>query len=246
MNPYYLQGAEWNISLKTFFSRFYDNLDRDPKQTRMLTNEYGLEMKYKMDSLPIYFSLSHSREKYEGDIGSNSSEYHGNQKETYGGSLYYYGGKAFNITASSSYSPSQDLVHPNKETQSFRHEISTSIQPVSNLTITPTVNFGEYRYLWYGERTENLSASLSIAFSRLFNAVDLSLWGGYSRARNTDRSQDAGTLNTSIGISWNEKYLFFPKMNCSLDLGYDQYDDKIYQNSSYNSLSTSFQLKFRF
>lgn len=248
-----LQGVEiWgakkigSISLKTFFSRFYDNLDRDPKQTRMLDNEYGLEMKYKMDSLPIYFSLSHSRVESKSAVEPNISKYHENQNETYGGSLYYYGGKAFNITVSSSYSPSQDMVHPNKETQSFWHEITTSIQPVSNVTITPTVSFGEYRYLWYGEHTENPSASLSFDFSRLFNAVDLSLWGGYSRMRDTDGSQDAGTLNTSIGVGWNAKHLFFPKMNYSLDLGYDQYDDKIYQNSSYNSLSTSFQVKFKF
>ncbi len=233
------------IVLKSFFSRFYDNVDRDPKQTRMLTNEYGLEMKYKMDSLPIYFSLSHSRGKSESTVESNSSEYQGKQKETYGGSLYYYGGKAFNMTASSSYSPSQDLVDPNKVTHSYWHEISVSISPVSNLSIRPTVSFGEYRYLWYGEQTENPSASLAVTYICLFNVVDLSLWGEYSRMRNTDGYQDAETLNTSVGISWDAKYLFLPKARFSLDLGYDQYDDKIYQSSSYNALSTLFQLKFQ-
>jgi hypothetical protein len=233
------------IGLKPFFSRFYDNVDRDPKQTRMLTNEYGLEMKYKMDSLPIYFSVSHSRGESESTIEPDSSEYQGKQKETYGGSLYYYGGKAFNMTASSSYSPSQDLIDPNKETHSYWHEISSTIRPVSNPFITPTVSFGEYRYLWYGERTENPYASLSITWSRLLNTVDLSLWGEYSQTRNTDGYQDAESLYTSVSISWDAKYLFLPKTRFSLDLGYDQYNDKIYQSSSYNSLSASFQLKFQ-
>lgn len=233
------------IGLKSFFSRFYDNVDHNPKQTRMLTNEYGLKMKYKMDSLPIYFSLSHSRGKSENTIEPDSSEYQGKQKKTYGGSLYYYGGKVFDMTASSSYSPSQDLVDSNKVTESFWHEISATVRPVSNLFITPTVSFGEYRYLWYGEQTKNPSASLAVTYICLFNVVDLSLWGEYSRMRNTDGYQDAETLNTSVGISWDAKYLFLPKTRFSLDLGYDQYDDKIYQSSSYNALSTLLQLEFQ-
>ena len=73
------------IGLKPFFSRFYDNVDQDPKQTRMLTNEYGLEMKYKVDFLPLYFSFSHSRAQSESAVESNGLEYQGEQKETYSG-----------------------------------------------------------------------------------------------------------------------------------------------------------------
>ena len=233
------------IGLKTFFSRFWNNVDRDPKQTHLTANKYGIEMNYKFDSLPIYFSLSHSRLQSESTVESNSLEYQAEEKETYGGSLYYYGGKAFNMTASSSYSPSQDLVDPNKVTYSYWHAISASIIPLSNLTITPTVSFGEYQYLWYGEQTENPSISLSITRSRLLNMIDLSLWGEFSRSRSTDGYQDAETLNTSVEINWDAKYLFFSKARFSLDLGYDQYDDKIYQSSSYDSFSASFQLKFQ-
>ena len=149
------------------------------------------------------------------------------------------------MTASSSYSPSQDLVDPNKVTYSYWHAISASIIPLSNLTITPTVSFGEYQYLWYGEQTENPSISLSITRSRLLNMIDLSLWGEFSRSRSTDGYQDAETLNTSVEISWDAKYLFFSKARFSLDLGYDQYDDKIYQSSSYDSFSASLQVKFQ-
>ncbi len=233
-----------SIGLKTFFSRFWDNVDRDPAHTQTLTDKYGLEMKYKMDSLPINFFFSHSREKSEDTIKPGSSEYQGKQKETYGSSLYYYGGKAFNMTASSRYSHSRNLFDTNKKTESFWHRISSSIHPASNLTITPTLSFGEYRY-WYGEHKENPSASLSITYSRIFNVVDLSLRGGYSQTRNTDGSQDAATLDTSVGLSWDANYSFFPKISCSLNLGYDQYDDKISQNSSYNALSTSFKLEFQ-
>jgi hypothetical protein len=233
------------IGFKTFFSRFWNNVDRNPKQTRLMTNEYGLEIKYKINFLPIYFSLSHSREESESTVDPNSLKYKRNHKETYGGSLYYYGGKAFNMTASSSYSPSQDLVDPNKVTHSYWHEISASISPVSNLTITPTVSFGEYQYLWYGEQTENPSISLSIIRNQLLDMIDLSLWGEFSRTKSTDGYQDSETLNTSVEIGWNAKYLFFPKARFSLDLGYDQYDDKIYQSSSYDSFSASFQLKFQ-
>ena len=234
-----------SIGLKTFFSRFWDNVDRDPALPRMLTHRYGLEMKYKMDLLPVCLSFSHFSEESEDTFEIESSEYHGEQKKTYKSSLQYHGGKAFDITASASYSLSQDLFDPNKETQSFRHKISSSIHPASNLTIIPTLSFGEYRYLWDGEQRENPSASLSISYGQIFNVVDLSLRGRYSQTKNTDRSLDTERLNTSIGLSWHANHSFFPKMYYSLDLGYNQYDDKINENSSYNTLSTSFKLEFQ-
>ena len=234
-----------SIGLTTFFSRFWDNINRDPAIPRMLTHRYGLEMKYKMDLLPVCLSFSHFREESEDTFEIESSEYHGEQKKTYKSSLHYHGGKAFDITASASYSLSQDLFDPNKETQSFRHKISSSIHPASNLTIIPTLNFGEYRYLWDGEQRENPSASLSISYSQIFNVVDLSLRGRYSQTKNNDRSLDTERLNTSIGLSWHVNNSFFQEMCYSLDLGYNQYDDKINENSSYSTLSTSFKLGFQ-
>jgi len=234
-----------SIGLKTFFSRFWDNVDRDPALPRMLTHRYGLEMKYKMDLLPVCLSFSHFSEESEDTFEIESSEYHGEQKKTYKSSLQYHGGKAFDVTASASYSLSQDLFDPNKETQSFRHKISSSIHPASDLTITPTLSFGEYRYLWDGEQTKNPSASLSISYSQILNVVDLSLRGRYSQTKNTDRSLDTERLNTSIGLSWRTNNSFFPQMCYSLDLGYNQYDDKINENSSYNTVSTFFKLEFQ-
>jgi hypothetical protein len=232
------------IGLKTFFSRFWDNVDRDPLQTQILTNKYGLEMKYNLHSLPINFFFSHSIEESEDTIKTDSTDYQGKQKETHAGFLYYCGDKTFNMIASSKYSHSQELFDTNKKTESFRHRISSSIRPAANLTITPTLSFGEYRY-WYGERKENPSASLSINYRRIFNVVDLSLRGGYSETRNTDGSQDAAILDTSVGLSWDATYSFFPKISYSFELGYDQYYDKICQNSSYNGLSTLFKLEFQ-
>jgi len=232
-----------SIGLKTFFSRFWDNVDGDPELTRILTKKYGLEMKYKMDLLPISVSFSHFTEETEDTFESEGLEYRGNQKKTYNSSLRYYGGKTFEMKASSSYSLSHDLVNPNKETQSFRHGISSSIRPGTNLTITPRLSFGEYQDLCCEERKENPSASLSITYRGIFDLVDLSLRGGYSQTRNTDRSLDTARLKTSVGLRWDADYSFSPKIGYSLDLGYDKYLDKINQNSSYQTLSTSFKLK---
>ena len=234
-----------SIGLKTFFSRFWDNVDRDPALPRMLTHRYGLEMKYKMDLLPVCLSFSHFSEEFENIFEIESFEYHGELKKTYKSSLQYHDGKAFDVTASASYSLSQDLFDPNKETQSFRHKISSSIHPASNLTIIPTLSFGEYQYLLDGEQRENPSVSLSISYRQIFNVVDLSLRGRYSQTKNTDRSLDTERLNTSIGLSWHANHSFFPKMCYSLDLGYNQYDDKINEKSSFNTLSTSLKLEFQ-
>jgi hypothetical protein len=234
-----------SFGLKTFFSRFLDNVDRDPTLHRMLIHKYGLEMKYKMHLLPICLSFSHSKEESENIFEIRSSEYTGEQKETYCGSLEYVGGKVFDITASSSYSLSHDLFSPNQETETFRHRIRSFIRPASNLTIAPTLSFGEYRYLWYGEYEKHSSVSLSITYRRIFNAVDLSSRGRYSQTSNSDRSLDNERLSTSIGLRWNARSLFSLKISYSLDFGYNHYLDNIDQNSSYNSLSTSFKLEFQ-
>jgi hypothetical protein len=233
------------IDFKTFFSRFWDNVDRDPVLPRMLTHRYGFEMKYKMDLLPVCLSLSHFSEESEDTFEIESSEYHGELKKIYKSSLQYDAGKTFDVTASASYSLSQDLFYPNNETQSFRHKISSSIHPASNLTIIPTLSFSEYQYLWDGKQRRNPSASLSISYSQIFNILDLSLQGRYSQTKNNDRSLYAEKLNTSIGLSWHANNSFFQEMRYSLNLGYNQYDDKINENSSNNTLSTSFKLEFQ-
>ncbi len=233
------------VGLKSFFSKFYDNVDRDPNQTRKLTNEYGIEMKYEMHSLPIYCALSYSRQNSESTTAFDRSKNLKKQKETYRGSLNYNVGKAFNIKAVSIFTPSQDHVAKNKITQSLWHKISTTIRPLPNLFITPAMSYREKRYLWYGERTENPSASLSVSCSQLFDVVDLALRGEYSRSRKTDGLKDVGSLNTSVGIDWDAKYLFFPKARFSWCFEYDQYDDEIYKSSSHDSFLTSLKLKFQ-
>ncbi|MGA8180578.1 MAG: hypothetical protein WB792_10995 [Desulfobacterales bacterium] len=233
------------IGIKTFFSRFLDNVDHDPTLPRMLTHKYGLEMKYRMHLLPLWISFFHSREESENNLEIRSSEYQGIQKEAYNGSLKYYGGKRFDVTASTSYSLSRDLLHPDQETERFRNGIRSSIHPAPDLTITPVLSFGEYRYLWYGEREIHPSASLFITYRRISNVVDLSFRGRYSQTKNTDQTLDSETLSTSIGLSWHAKSLFIRKIGYSLNLGFNQYVDNIQPDSSYNALSASFKLDFQ-
>ena len=234
-----------SIGLKMFFARFLDNVDRDPTLPQRLTHKYGLEMKYRMHQLPILFSFFHSREESENNFEIGRPEYQGIQKETYNGSLKFYGGKRFDITASSSYSLSHDLLYPDQETIRFRNGIRSSIRPVSNLTITPMFSFAEYRYLWDGEYEIIPSASLFINYHRLFNVVDLSFRGRYSETSNTDQSVDNETLSTSIRLIWNAKSWFSRKIDYSLNLGFNQYVDNIQPDNSYNSLSASFKLEFQ-
>jgi hypothetical protein len=232
-----------SLGLKTLFYRFWDNVDRNPAHIQILTNKYGLETRYKIHCLPINFFFSHSNQEFENTIKPDSSGYQVKQKEIHAGFLYYCDGKDFNMTASSNYSHSQEVFDTNKKTERFWHRIISYFHPTSNFTITPMLSFDEYRY-GYGERKKNPSASFSINYSQLFNVIDLSLKAGYSKTRITDGSKDSATLDTSVGLSWNAIYSFFPKMSYSFELGYDQYYDKISQNSSYDALCTSFKLEF--
>ena len=234
-----------SLGFKTFFARFLDNIDGSPLRPRMLTHKYGLEMKYKMSLLPIWVSFFHSREQYENNVEMGSPEYQGVQKETYNGSLTYDGDKHFDITASSSYSLSRDLFHPDQETVSIRNGIRSSLHPASHLTITPRISFGEYRYLWNDAREINPSASIFITYRRIFDVANLSLLGRYSQTSNTDQSLDNETLSTTIGLSWASKRCFSRKIDYSFNLGFNEYVDNIQPDSSYSSLSASFRFEFQ-
>ena len=231
------------IQFKPFFSRFWNNVNGASNRYQMLTTAYGLKVRYKPHYLPFYFSLSYSQGQSESAMEPDDWASKGSTENTYEGSLYYWGGEAFSLTASTSYSSSRDLYDAANETESFWHEISAHFRPITNLSISPTVSFGEYRYLWCGERTENPAASLSISYSRLFDAVDLFLWGEYSGSWGTAGYQDAITYSGSAEISWEAKYWSLPKTRFSFEFDYDAYVDKVYPDSSYDDFSFSLTVK---
>jgi hypothetical protein len=234
------------VQFKTFFSRTSDNVARDPGRPQMLTDEEGIAMDYKLPALPLYLSISHSESQSRGTFEPGGSEAEGSDAQNIDGSLYFYGGDNFDLTLSSSYSTSQDRVESDEETEVFWHEISASFRPTGKITITPTVSFGEYRYLWYGERTESPSASLSVSYSGLFDAVDLSLWSSYSQMRETVGYQDDITIDTWAEIGWDGDLSTIPRVRYALGFGHEKYIDKIYSDSSYDTLSMSFRMTFPF
>jgi hypothetical protein len=234
------------IRLTGFLSRFWDNVDNNAALYRMFTNQTGIALNYKTPSLPIYLSFSHIRGASESTRKPNNSKAKGSSREIYDGSLYYYGGNSFDLTLSSSYSLSEELYDSDKQTESYWHEISASFRPSWNLTITPTVTYGEDRYRWYGERTEMPSASLCTTYSGLFDAIDLSLWGYYFRMKSTDGYLDETTLDSFLEINWNTKDLLAPEIKWTLEIGYQRFTDNIYPDSSYDALSASLFLKLPF
>jgi hypothetical protein len=234
------------FNLKAFSSRFWDNVDHDADRYRMQTTKAGIGFDYKVPVLPLYFFGSYSRGTKESTLAPDGKKPKGSSEEAFKGSLYFYAGNAFDVTASSSYFSIEDQVHSGQETEVFWYEVSTNIRPLWNITITPTLSYGENKYLWYGERTENPSASLSVTYSRLFNAVDLFLWGEYSRTKGTDGYLDETTYSASAIASWEGEYLFLPKLKFSLEFGYSAYIDNIYADSSSEGISSSFSLKTPF
>jgi hypothetical protein len=231
------------LRLKTSFSRSWNNLDSDPRRYEMITHQGRMGLEFKTPSAPLYFFFSYSQASSGSNSEPEGSKPRGSSTRSFDGSLYYYGGDHFDVTLSSSYSPVQDRLHPDHKTQGFWHEITASIRPTSHIIITPTFSFGEYRY-WYGESTEMPYASLSITYSGLFDKVDLSLWGDYSRTKDTEGYQDSETLNRWIGITWNPENSLVPGTRISFDLGQEEYVDKVYQGSSYDGYTASFSLNF--
>jgi len=234
------------FKLKAFSSRFWDNVDHDKDRYRMQTTKHGIGFDYKVPVLPFYFFGSYSQGITESTLEPNGNKSKGNNKQAFKGSLYYYAGNVFEVTASLDYFSIEDRVQSDKVTEVLWYEMSTNIRPLWNITITPTLSYGETKYLWYGERTENPSASLSVSCSRLFNAVDLLLWGEYSRTKGTDGYLDETTYSASAVASWEGDYFFLPKLKFSLELGYSAFIDKIYADSSYEGISASFKLRTPF
>jgi hypothetical protein len=236
------------LTLKPFIGRFWDNklFDnvKDSKRYRMATNVAGITLDNKVPLLPLYFGGSYSQENSNSIFIPKGKEPRSTFNKNLGGYLYFYCGKFFDLTASTSYSHIQDKINEDNITQVYWHEISANFRPTWYITITPIIALGDYR--WPGNKTKTQLASLSLNYSKIFRNVDLWFWGSWSQTKGTAGYEDYKNLNAYLGISWQPISLSQYNAKFSLEGGYNKYIDNIYPEYTEKGFISfmSFKMKF--
>lgn len=235
------------LSLKTFMARYWDNKlydsYRDSKRYRMATNVTGISLDSKIPLTPLYMGVSYSQGYSKSIFSPRNKEPQSTFNQDFGGYLYYYGGKLFDVTVSTSYSPIKDQIHAENNTEVYWHEISANFRPSFYITITPTVALGDYR--WPGNITKSQFASLSLNYSEIARNVDLWFWGSWSQTKGSAGYEDYKNLNAYLGISWQPSSMSRYNAKFTLEGGYDKYIDNIYPEYTCEGFSSfiSFKLK---
>lgn len=234
-------------AIKTSFTNSWDNLTIDSDRYRTSAIQIDTPMNYDTPTLPLFFSISYTQNTSQSTLAADRWGTQGSIEHIISGSLCYSRDDVFDATVSSSYSLEKDQLHASENVEFLSQEIGVSIWPTENLSITPTASYSEYRYpSWDEEWIKAPSASLYVTFYGLFEAMDLSLSGAYSRERDTHGYQDGRTLTTSLEMSWDSENIFFRKVQFSFELAHEKYEDKVSPEYSYEGFLSFLSLKIPF
>jgi hypothetical protein len=223
--------------LKASLSELSDNVDQDPRLPRTTKTQGGLTVEVAPSGWPV-LGLSYSegvadRVPLGGRPTARRAE---SDLETFGGSLYY-ARSDWDVTLSTSYSPSIERHRGGRETLTIAHDLSASYRPTGAVTISPSLGLWEDRYLWSGVQNDTTAAALTLTYAPPSETVSLTAFGSYSRSRGSDGWTEGTAASASASVAWNLGLSPPSRSALSLELGYNRYVDAITPSSSYTDLS---------
>jgi hypothetical protein len=228
----WVEGREGPAGLRLSGGQFRDNLANYPWQPRTTKTQGGAAADA---ALPVGLTL---RLSYQGGVaesepgsrprglaivGSSGSTFH-NLTSSLSRS-----GPAGALTISSSYVPSRDVRDPERETQSFRHDLSATLRLPASITIIPALGIAEDTYAWSDARSQTTGASVSVNWVSVLEGVDLSVSGSYARSQMTGDigDTDNGTAGAAAGVVWRLRRAARVEPRLAFEVGSNYYFDKV-------------------
>jgi len=221
------------LRLKALFANFWDNVEQDPRRPRTTKTLGGTALGITLPGGSV-LNFSYQRGTSETVGGPSKQAPQESWIEDMGASLYFYGGPIWDLTVSSSYSPSVNKLDPSKKATSYYHAIAGSYRPTESITIMPSLSFSEERYSWQGLRTATPTAMISFSYAPPSRNLSLTTYGFYSRSKSSDGWYDVQTVNliNSLLIPFGKA----KKQAIAFELVYNQYLDAVYRYGSSEEL----------
>ena len=234
----WVEGREGPAGLRLSGGQFWDNLANYPWQPRTTKTQGGAAADA---ALPVGLTL---RLSYQGGVAESEPGPRPRGLTTVGssGSTFHNltsslsrSGPAGALTISSSYVPSRDVRDPQRETQSFSHNLSATLRLPASVTITPALGIAEDTYEWSDARSQTTGASVSVSCASVLEGVDLSVSGSYARSQMTGDigDTDNGTAGAAAGVLWRLRRAARVKTSLAFEVGSNHYVDKVTTAAGY-------------
>jgi len=229
----WVHGKFGKVGIKSFVTRYHDNLDEDPSRPRYTDQKFGGTVTYTILSWPyLGYSATYARGIRMGSNGLEGSASYRGSLETVANALDYSGEK-WSASVAAEYSKSGDLSGP-VEIAAFY--LGGSYYPSDSLSLTPNLSWMEEVYPESAVNTLTRSADLSLAYNPPNSKLKFTAYGGYSASENSDWGFDNRYFYGYAGLDWSAPNSA-PKGTVSLQVGFDRYVDQIYADASTGNVS---------
>jgi hypothetical protein len=235
----WVEGREGPVRLRLSGGQFWDNLTDYSRQPRTTKTQAGATLGI---TLPVGATLSVG---YQGGLAKRqpgprsrtalTAKSQTSQFDSVTTSLAWEG-SAWNLTVSSTYSPSIDLRSADGATVSQSHDVSASFRLLPSFWITPALNVAEDMYEWSGIQSETTTASVSVSWTSILEGVDLSVWGSYQKSETSDDLFNATAINAAAGIVWRLPRVFSERTSLAFEAGSNHYFDAVTASAGYGEI----------
>jgi hypothetical protein len=214
------------LRLRLTDSELTDNVDRNPALPRTTKDQTALTAELAPAGWPVLgltvASGDATRVRLTHDREESAPEQH--EFESVTGSIYYYGGPAWSVTASSMLSRSRPVVRPGDDLAMAYHDLSVTLHPHEALTVTPMLGLGQERYEPSGLGVDTSTASVTLSYAPRASRWSTSSYVGYTTTRATDASTDARSVSVTGALTY-ALGRWLPGCTVSFEAGYDRYVD---------------------
>lgn len=221
------------MKLRLSQSDLADNVDRNPALPRTTRVQTALSAQVAPRSWPIlgltYATGDSERVWLTGDGRPRVTDEQ--TFDSFAGSAYY-GAPRWDVSTSSTYITSRDVVRPDHETTMLYHDLRFTLRPLESLAVTPAVGTGLERYEWSETHSNTRSASLLLTYGPPTSWWKLWTFGAYNASQASDGTVDGRTMSLSGGLSCGLGRLLGAAATLSFQAGYERYDDSVYRDSS--------------
>ena len=232
------------LRLGGFASQTWNNLAENPSRDRTTEGLGGARAELELPS-STWLHLSYA----QGTADQSRSFLTGAQRRRLGelpdpssrslekmsASLYHWT-KTWDVSLSSSYTPSQDADRPDQETLSVSQDLTLTLRPTEKIGSTLGLSLWQEREQWTGSQSGGNTASVSLWYGPFLTGHTLDLWGSYSRGRSNDGDWDGHSVSASATLSQRLGRTALGDATLSMELGYNFYFDAASSTSSSDEL----------
>jgi hypothetical protein len=239
--------GKWQLGatrLKTSVTQMWDNVDLDPKRSRLTTMRGQMQMEIALPELPSLV-LSYSRGSTWSSWTPKGAEPQAYWLDTLEVTLHY-DRPTWQTSLTSTYTQSQDRLTSNDAALYFYHELSLVYRPTPKLYVGPTMRMSQSRSANSGVWTDTPGMGLSVYYQRMFDVLDLTADSSYTHSYSHDNAWDRHTVDVVVSVTWHFAKLRFGTAAMIFEMSYVNYVDANTSANSWSALTGGWSVEMTF